>query len=228
MPSSRKRGGSPVVTGWERIGSPSRDHRARTSQITLRGGGHVNARHDHRTRRRRSRRTACRGLRQPLRSAPLFRRLPRTIATGGSRSRPTWGASHRCSRSNPTGAACGRSPMFRAKIRVPRTRSGRLTAPRSPSTPQPARASTSSPCHRGRVPAAAAGVGAFNGDPAYSADGTQISFDQDAGPSAPRYTASSSRTPTAPTRDESPPGSGPPRPSTPNLNGRPTASDSSS
>jgi TolB protein len=28
-------------------------------------------------------------------------------------------------------------------------------------------------------------VGAFNGDPAYSADGTQISFDQDAGPSAP-------------------------------------------
>ena len=28
-------------------------------------------------------------------------------------------------------------------------------------------------------------VGAFNGDPAYSADGTQISFDQDTGPSAP-------------------------------------------
>ena len=30
------------------------------------------------------------------------------------------------------------------------------------------------------------GVGAFNGDPAYSADGTQISFDQDAGPTAPK------------------------------------------
>jgi TolB protein len=28
-------------------------------------------------------------------------------------------------------------------------------------------------------------VGAFNGDPAYSADGTQISFDQDTGPAAP-------------------------------------------
>jgi TolB protein len=28
-------------------------------------------------------------------------------------------------------------------------------------------------------------VGAFNGDPAYSADGTQISFDQDTGPTAP-------------------------------------------
>jgi len=28
-------------------------------------------------------------------------------------------------------------------------------------------------------------VGAFNGDPAYSADGTQISFDQDIGPAAP-------------------------------------------
>jgi TolB protein len=30
------------------------------------------------------------------------------------------------------------------------------------------------------------GVGAFNGDPAYSRDGTQISFDQDTGPAAPR------------------------------------------
>jgi Tol biopolymer transport system component len=29
------------------------------------------------------------------------------------------------------------------------------------------------------------GVGAFNGDPAYSLDGTQISFDQDTGPAAP-------------------------------------------
>ena len=30
------------------------------------------------------------------------------------------------------------------------------------------------------------GVGAFNGDPAYSRDGTQISFDQDVGPRAPK------------------------------------------
>jgi TolB protein len=30
------------------------------------------------------------------------------------------------------------------------------------------------------------GVGAFNGDPAYSRDGTEMSFDQDTGPAAPR------------------------------------------
>ncbi|HEY2319931.1 MAG TPA: hypothetical protein VGH67_16615 [Solirubrobacteraceae bacterium] len=30
------------------------------------------------------------------------------------------------------------------------------------------------------------GVGAFNGDPAYSADGTQVSFDQDTGPTDPK------------------------------------------
>lgn len=30
------------------------------------------------------------------------------------------------------------------------------------------------------------GVGAFNGDPAYSPDGTQLSFDQDTGPKAPK------------------------------------------
>ena len=77
--------------------------------------------------------------------------------------------------------------MFRATIPAPRTRSGRLTAPRSPSTPQPARASTSSPVSQGTHPAPLPlSVGAFNGDPAYSRDGTQISFDQDTGPAAPR------------------------------------------
>ena len=76
--------------------------------------------------------------------------------------------------------------MSRATIPAPRTRSGRLTAPRSPSTPQPARASNIFTLSQGTHPAPLPlSVGAFNGDPAYSADGTQISFDQDTGPSAP-------------------------------------------
>ena len=72
------------------------------------------------------------------------------------------------------------------------------------------------------------GVGAFNGDPAYSRDGTQISFDQDVGPRAPKVHGIFVANATAATRAESPPGSGPPRPSTPNPSGLPTATDSSS
>ena len=117
------------------------------------------------------------------------------------------GRFRKSSPSNPTAGACGRSPTWEAAIPAPRTRAGRLTAPPSLSTPRPVTASTSSLCRQGR-PLCCCRLASARSTATPPIRATAPRSPLTRTPDRPLhvYTASSSRTPTAPTLDESPPG----------------------